>query len=198
LGNGAIKVIQWIILTNGIDWQVFRIRFEQPIAWELVMRFDLLVGDVKDEKFLEALYLVTREGVDKAARDDLFEKIQCVNRFVIGALLLSEPVVSAVKKEMRKLAEGIRIDEAEITAMIKDTVLRRDLIDGDEANVAMAKVVQLYKQAAQKDVPKPKPVPVQQRSARRRPLQKSFIGRGECYRWPEIIWHPVSSDNTLS
>ena len=145
VGYGSNKGIQWIILTNGIDWQVYRIRFEQPIAWELVTRFDLLTGNVKDEKFIEALFLVTKEGVDKCVREDLFEKIQCVNRFVIGALLLSEPVLSAVKKELRKLAEGIRIEEAEIAALMKESVLRRDLIEGEEAEAASEKVAKLFK-----------------------------------------------------
>lgn len=160
VGYGANKGIQWIILTNGIDWQVYRIRFEQPIAWELVMRFDLLNGSAKDEKFVESIYLITKEGVEKCVREDLYEKIQCVNRFVIGALMLSEPVVSAVKKELRKLAEGIRIEESEIAAMIRDSVLRRDLIEGDEAKAATAKVTQLYKNTtSKKDPPKPRATP---------------------------------------
>jgi predicted type IV restriction endonuclease len=157
VGYGANKGIQWIILTNGIDWQVYRIRFEQPISWELVTRFDLLTGNVKNEKFIEALFIVSKEGVEKCVRDDLYEKIQCVNRFVIGALLLSEPVVAAVKKELRKLAEGIRIEETEIASMIKESVLRRDLIEGDEAVSALAKVAKLTRTASVVKTATPKP-----------------------------------------
>ena len=75
VGYGANKGIQWVILTNAIDWQVYRIRFEQPIAWELVSRFDMLSGNIKDERFIESLFLVTKEGVEKNARDELYEKI---------------------------------------------------------------------------------------------------------------------------
>lgn len=42
VGYGANKGVQWIILTNGADWQVYRLRFEQPIAYDLVARFDML------------------------------------------------------------------------------------------------------------------------------------------------------------
>ena len=159
VGYGANKGISWIILTNCIDWQVYRIRFEQPIAWELVTRFNLLEGNVKCEKFIESLYLVSKEGVDKCVREDLYEKIQCVNRFVIGALLQSEPVVSAVKKELRKLAEGIRIEDSEIATMIKEQILRRDLIDSEEAVTALSKVTKLFKPSSapvKKDPPKSK------------------------------------------
>ena len=79
---------------------------------------------------------------------------------VIGALLLTDPVVGAVKKELRKLAEGIRIEDSEIAASIRDNVLRRDLVDGDEATSTTAKVAQLYKNvSAKKDPPKSKATP---------------------------------------
>ncbi len=145
VGYGANKGIQWIILTNGADWQIYRIRFEQPIAWDLVVRFDMSSGSVKDDKFREALYLVTKEGVEKCTREEVYERIQCVNRFVIGALLLSEPVITIVRRELKKLADGIRTEEAEIIAMIREGVLKRDILEGEESTSAFAKVAKLYK-----------------------------------------------------
>lgn len=150
VGYGANKGIQWIVLTNGIDWQMYRLRFEQPIAWDLVDRFDLLSGSLKDQRYIESLYLLSREGVEKCAREDLYEKIQCVNRFVVGNILLSEPVVSTVRRELRKLADGIRIEDSEIVALIRDGVLRRDLVEGEEAAAASAKVTKMQKNGAQK------------------------------------------------
>lgn len=156
IGYGANKGIQWIVLTNGVEWQLYRLRFEQPIAWDLVERFDLLSGSLKDQRFMDALYLLSREGVEKCAREDLYEKIQCVNRFVVGTILLSEPVVAAVRRELRKLADGIRIEDEEIVSLIRDGVLRRDLVEGDEAAAATAKVAKLYK-ASSSPVSKPRP-----------------------------------------
>jgi len=156
VGYGSNKGIQWIILTNGADWQIYRIRFEQPIAWDLVVRFDMSTGSVKDEKFREALYLITKEGVEKCAREEVYERIQCVNRFVIGALLLSEPVITIVRRELKKLADGIRTDESEIVALIREGVLKRDILEGEESASAFAKVAKLYKTAP---APKKQPCP---------------------------------------
>ena len=158
VGYGANKGIQWIVLTNGIDWQMYRLRFEQPIAWDLVDRFDLLSGSLKDQRFIESLYLLSREGVEKGARDELYEKIQCVNRFVIGNILLSAPVVTTIRRELRKLADGIRIEDDEIVALIRDGVLRRDLVEGEEAAAATAKFAKLCKSVAA-PIPKPRPMP---------------------------------------
>lgn len=154
IGYGANKGIQWIILTNGVDWQVYRLRFEQPIAWDLVARFDLSTISLKNERDLERLIIITKEGVEKGAREDLFEKTQCVNRFVAGALILSDAVVSVLKREFKKLAEGISIEDAEVVALLRDGVLRRDLLEGEEAEAAMSKVNKHFKQTVKKPAPK--------------------------------------------
>lgn len=145
VGYGANKGIQWVVLTNGSDWHVYRIRFEQPIAWDLVTSFDLSMGNVKDERFVESVFLVTREGVEKNAREEVYEKIQCVNRFVVGAVIMSDPVIQSIKREMRKIADGVRVEDSEILALVCDGVLRRDLVEGDEASVAQAKVSKMNK-----------------------------------------------------
>jgi hypothetical protein len=157
VGYGANKGIQWLILTNGSDWQVYRLRFEQPIAWDLVVRFDLFTLSVRDERALETLFLVSKEGVEKNVRDDVYEKIQCVNRFVVGALMMSEPVIQAVKRELRKIAEGVRVEDSEIEDMIRESVLRRDLVEGDEALIARNKVSKSVKSSTPVKKPCPKP-----------------------------------------
>ena len=154
IGYGANKGIQWIILTNGLDWQIYRLRFEQPIACDMVARFDLLSVSLKNDRDVEKLITVTKEGVEKGAREDLYEKTQCVNRFVAGALILSDAVVSVLKREFRKLADGISIEDSEVVSLLREGVLRRDLLDGEEADAAMAKVNKHFKQTAKKPAPK--------------------------------------------
>ena len=150
IGYGSNKGIQWVVLTNGIDWQVYRLRFEQPIAWDLVARFDLSTISIRNERDMEKLLILTKEGVEKGAREELFEKTQCVNRFMAAALILSDSVVSSLRREFKKLSDGINVEEAEIVALLRDGVLRRDLLEGEESESAFAKVAKHFKQAAKK------------------------------------------------
>lgn len=150
IGYGANKGIQWIILTNGADWQIYRLRFEQPIAWDLVTRFDLETVSAKNERDMEKLLIVTKEGVEKDARQELYEKSQCINRFVVGAMLLSDVMVSALKRELRKFGDGISIEDAEVATLLRDSVLRRDLLDGEEADAAKSKVARHFRSLAKK------------------------------------------------
>lgn len=159
IGYGANKGIQWIILTNGMEWQIYKLKFEQPIQWELVAKFNINELSMKNERDVEKLAIITKEGVEKNFREELYEKIQCVNKFVVGQLLLSEPVISTVRRELKKLSDGINVEEAEVIALLRDTVLRREIVDetSDEVQSASSKVAKFYKQAAKKTVVKPAP-----------------------------------------
>lgn len=159
IGYGANKGIQWIVLTNGMEWQIYKLKFAQPIQWELVAKFNVNELSMKNERDIEKLAIITKEGVERNFREELYEKIQCVNKFVVGQLLLSEPVVSTVRRELKKLSDGINVEETEVIALLRDVVLRREIVDetSDEVQSAASKVARFYKQAAKKTVVKPAP-----------------------------------------
>lgn len=136
---------QWIILTNGIEWMIYRIRFERPINYELVCSFDLSIINPKDEKIQECLFLVSREGLTKKFRDEYFEKVQSINRFVIGRLILSESVLSILRRELKKFADGRKIDLVDVEEIVKTEVLKRELIEGEEAKAAQIRVNKFYR-----------------------------------------------------
>jgi len=142
---GANHGVQWVVLTNGIEWKVYRIRFEQPINFDLVCTFDFLTLNPKSEKGQENLFLLTKEGLSKNARDDFYEKVQSVNRYVIGNLMLAEPVLSVVRRELRKLADGMKIEVTEIESIVRTQVLKREIVEGEESEAAQARVSKFYR-----------------------------------------------------
>ena len=161
---GANHGVQWVILTNGITWNIYRIRFEQPINYDLVCSFDFEELDLKSDKWQEVLFMLSKEGLEKNSREDFFERVQSVNKYVIGNLLLSEPIVSVIRRELRKLAEGTKVDSEEIVEIIRTQVLKREISDSDDAQAAQKKVSKFYKQKPTKktssrkpETPKPAP-----------------------------------------
>lgn len=151
---GAKNGTQWIVLSNGIEWRVYRIRFEQPINYDLVCSFNFLDLNPKDEKDQECLFILSKEGLQKSAREDFFEKVQSVNRHIIGSLILCEPVLSLIRKELKRMADGVRVDADEIKEILSKEVLKREVVEGDEAEAAKARVVKFYKKSA---APRKKP-----------------------------------------
>jgi predicted type IV restriction endonuclease len=142
---GANHGVPWIILTNGIEWRVFRLRFEQPINIDSVCTFDFLLLNPRDEKDQECLFMLAKEGLIRKARDDYYEKVQSVNRYVIGNLILAEPVLSILRRELKKLSNGIRIDITEIEELVRSEVLKREILEGEQAEVAQARVTKFYR-----------------------------------------------------
>ncbi len=142
---GANHGVQWIVLTNGLDWRVYRLRFEQPINVDLVCKFDFLALNAKDEKDQEYLFMLSKKGLIKKMRDDYYEKVQSVNRYVIGNLILAEPVLDIVRRELKKLSNGIKIDIAEIEEIVRAEVLKREIVEGEQADAAQARVSKFYR-----------------------------------------------------
>lgn len=144
---GANHGVQWIILTNGIDWRVFRLRFEQPINVDSVYTFDFLLLNPRNEKDQECLFTLSKEGLIKKARDDYYEKVQSVNRYVIGNLILAEPVLSIIRRELKKLSNGIRIDTSEIEEIVRSEVIKREVVEGEQADEARTRVNKFYRKS---------------------------------------------------
>ena len=147
---GANKGIQWIILTNGMVWRIYKIRFEQPINWDVVCEIDFSELDIKNEEQQEKLFLVCKEGLLKNARDEFHEKILVVNRFILGALILSDEVVGVIRRELRKLSDGVMVTHEEIARVLAGEVIKRDVLDGDDAIKAQTRVKRFYGKATRK------------------------------------------------
>lgn len=144
---GANHGVQWVVLTNGIQWKVYRIRFEQPINFDLVCTLDFLALNPKSEKDQEYLFLLAKEGLAKNAREEFYERVQSVNRYVIGSLILAEPVLSVLRRELKKLADGVKIEMDEIERIVANEVLKREVAEGEQAEAAQARVNKFYRKS---------------------------------------------------
>jgi predicted type IV restriction endonuclease len=147
---GANNGVQWVILTNGMVWKVYKIRFEQPINYDLVCEFSFAELDPKNEEHQEKLFIICKEGLVKDAREEFHEKILTVNRFVLGALIVNDEVVGVIRRELRKLSDGVLVAPEEVVMVLTNEVLKRDVLEGDEAAKAQARVRRFYGKAARR------------------------------------------------
>ena len=174
---GANHGVQWVILTNGIEWRVYRIRFEQPINFDLVCNFDFLSLNPKDEKDQEFLFLLSKEGLSRNARDDFYEKVQSVNRYVIGSLILGEPILAFIRRELKRLSDGIKVEIDEVETIVRTEVLKREVVEGEEADAAKARVNKFHKKSMSRrrkanDSSQETPSPMSKNLVTERPLSE--------------------------
>lgn len=136
----ANQGIEWVALTNAVSWQVYRVTFAKPIDRELVLDIDLLTVNSKNEDHLGRLFLLTKESIVKSALDAYHDQKQAMSKFFLAAVILSEPVVEVVRRELRRLSPELRVDVQELRNAVALDVLKRDIIEGEEADHARKKV----------------------------------------------------------
>lgn len=146
---GANKGVQWVVLTNGIAWELHRIRLERTVEHELVSSFNFLELNPRKKEDQEKLFLLSKKGL-LSAREDYYERVQSVNRFVVGAIVLSKPIMSAIRRDIRKLSSGVKVEITEIEKILQNEVLKRDVIEGDEASKAISRVQRFSRKATKR------------------------------------------------
>ncbi len=135
----ANQGIDWVALTNGHFWKVFRVIFGKPIDSALVLEFDMLVMSPKGENDISSLYLLTRESMVKSGLYAHQDQKEATNKFYLSALILSEPVLETIRRELRRLS-GAKLQIEELRDLLMQDVLKRDLFDGEKAEAAKKKV----------------------------------------------------------
>lgn len=137
---GANHGVPWVVLTNGLEWQLYKIQFEQPVGFDHLCTFDFTELNPRKSDDLGKLFLLCRSGMKKHAMEAFHDRVQSVNRFVIGAIVCSDPVVHIIRRELRRISQGLKIDKGEVTAILRSEVLKREVADGESAKRAQTQV----------------------------------------------------------
>lgn len=137
---GAHQGIEWVILTNAIEWRVYRIKFGQPIDWSEVYNFDICKLSTRSPDDLGKLFLLCRENISSDALAEYHRQAQIVNRFVIAEMLQSDAVVTVLRREIRRLFDSVKTSDEELRTILTNDVLKRDTLDGDPPKAAKALV----------------------------------------------------------
>ncbi|HEX4159012.1 MAG TPA: type I restriction enzyme HsdR N-terminal domain-containing protein [Rhizomicrobium sp.] len=136
----------WVILTNGARWQAYKITFGKPIDRILVLDIDLCTANLKGSEVMEFFGDLSREVFTRDSMSEMFRAKQAMSRYSIAALLISDPIVSVVRRELRKLADGLNPDVDNIRCVIQEQVIKRELMESDEAKLAQKAVRKLARQ----------------------------------------------------
>jgi hypothetical protein len=137
----------WVLLTNGECWRAYRIGYGKPITSELVLTIQFSQLSAKKNADLELVYHLTREGWAKSAIEDFHSQRQALSRYSLGALVLSQPVIDVIRREVRRLSPDVRVDVAQIREALMLDVLKRDVIEGEKAQEASRKIARAANRA---------------------------------------------------
>lgn len=146
----ANQGVDWVILTNGAMWRVFKVGFEKPITADEVLTLDLLSINPKDQDAVQLLSLLAKEGWEKSHLHTHHAHKQILNRYVLGAVLMSEPVVDTIRRELRRISVDGKFSEDEVRKTLATEVLKRDVLEDNKAKEAERMVAKAAKKVIRK------------------------------------------------
>lgn len=144
---GANVGIEWVVLTNGIHWIFYKMNYGSKIMHQQISEIDFLSLKPKSTSDHDLLFILCKEGLKKAAIEEYHEYKKIVNKYYIGSIILSESIIDVICRELKKTSPGLKIDTTEIEYILKNDVLKRELVEDDQALEAMEQYKQVLKKA---------------------------------------------------
>jgi hypothetical protein len=136
----ANQGVDWVMLTNGINWRVYNVAFTKPINQELVVDIDLCTLNARSDSDIDSLFLFCKEGWLKSVLGDYHTQKQALSRFFLGAVVVSDPVVAVIRRELRRVSPDVRIEVDQIKHALTNEVIKREVLDGEQAEAAKRKI----------------------------------------------------------
>jgi predicted acetyltransferase len=133
----AKEGIEWVVLTNGAEWQAYRMIFEQPVRYDHVFTMDFVTGG---DDLGEMIYMLSREGIAKDAIVEYHEQRQVLNAYHLAALMLSDTVLAVLRRELRRIAPGMKISMDDVKDELVSEVIKRSILDSNEIKDAARRI----------------------------------------------------------
>lgn len=143
----ANQGVDWVVLTNAAVWRMYKVTFGKPIESELVVEIDFAALNPKSAKDVESLYLFAKEGWLKSVLGEYHSQKQALSRFFLGAMLLTDPILEVIRRELRRVSPDVRIDIEEIKSALTSEVIKREVMEGEKAEEARKKIARVANKA---------------------------------------------------
>jgi predicted type IV restriction endonuclease len=117
--------VEWVILTNGAEWQLYRVLFNKPVEHELVFEVSLLDEEMKPKAKVDLLYLLTPEAQRKDELEAFYQRKRALSACNIAKLVLSESVLTKLRAEI-KADSGNRVALDELAGILVGCVIRTE------------------------------------------------------------------------
>ena len=147
---GLNSGVEWILLTNGEIWQLYKIIFKQPVEEELVTTFNILELNPKKDSDKQKLFYLCKEAIVKAEINTLYAEKQAMNKFIIGNLLFKKDILNCIRRDLKKMFPDTNIAPEQILELLKNDVIRREIMESDDAKEAVKQIEKAERKEARK------------------------------------------------
>ncbi|MGV8084411.1 MAG: type I restriction enzyme HsdR N-terminal domain-containing protein [Coriobacteriia bacterium] len=122
----ANEGVEWVLLTNGAEWQLYRVLFQKPVDQVLVFEIDITSDEVKPKERASLFYLLTPEAQRKDELEAYYQRTRALAAPNIARLILTEPVLTKLRSEIKN-DSGYRIALDELSDLLVGCIIRAEV-----------------------------------------------------------------------
>lgn len=111
--------IPWVLLTNGLGWQLYHLTFDEGIQSDMVWSVDLMGDDIKDAA--AKLGMLHKKSVQKDELEHFYEKVKTLSPKSIVQAIFHESTLKVIRACLKKNS-GVRVDEQELVDNVKKMI----------------------------------------------------------------------------
>lgn len=147
LTYGAKEGIDWVILTNGVVWEIYHVVLKPKLEAVQLCKFDFLELNMRQQDNVESLFIICKEGQTKNAIDEYHEKANFVNRYIISAILEDQSIINSIRLKLKKIAGDIKVTNEEVLEIVSTEIIKREILENDAFKKARNKLRRLNNKA---------------------------------------------------
>ena len=107
--------IPWVVLTNGVEWKLFHLTFDEGVDFEPVFSVNLAADPI--ERSADLLSLLHRQAIKEGAHEEFWKRQAAMTADSIGKAIFNEDVLLFIRREIRR-HEGTLIVLEDLAAAI--------------------------------------------------------------------------------
>lgn len=123
LSYAANEGIDWILLLNGREIQLYRVNFGKPITTTLIYKLDLLDKD-DYRKCPNLLWYLTKKAVEKGELETFWKRTNALNPTNLAKLLYSEEIVKRLRNDLKEQT-GIYFQVEDVADSLCEIIVER-------------------------------------------------------------------------
>lgn len=123
LSYAANEGIDWILLLNGREIQLYRVNFGKPVTTTLIYKLDLLNKD-DYKKCAELLWNLTKKAVERGELETFWKRTNALNPENLAKLLYSEEIVKRLRNDLKEQT-GIYFQVEDVAESLREIITEK-------------------------------------------------------------------------
>jgi len=122
--------IKWVLLTNGVEWQLYHLTFNEGegIAHDLAFEFNLADHmEESSDRIGGYLSLLNKQGLEENALDDFWQQKKTLSPASLVRVMFTESVLNVLRRELNRTSD-VRLEMGDIFNAVKDALSKDALM----------------------------------------------------------------------